>query len=74
MATIFVPNFNFYASATFCPLDENGKKNQKLKNFEKRVKPHPIAIPIIQVHTEDISLAPGKIISVPGQVILRMIG
>ena len=26
VATIFVPNFNFYAAATFCPLDGNGKK------------------------------------------------
>ena len=28
MATIFVANFNFYAAATFCPLDGNGKKEQ----------------------------------------------
>ena len=27
MATIFVPNFNLYAAATFCPLDGNGKKD-----------------------------------------------
>ena len=26
VATIFATNFNFYAAATFCPLDENGKK------------------------------------------------
>ena len=28
MATIFVPNFNFYAAATFCPLDGNGKRRK----------------------------------------------
>ena len=38
MATIFVPNFKFYAAATFCPLDGNDKRSKKLKNFEKRVK------------------------------------
>ena len=39
MATIFVPNFNFYAAATFCPLDGTGKKEQKtVKNIEKRIK------------------------------------
>ena len=35
MATIFVPNFDFYAAATFCPLDENGKKEQKTKKLRK---------------------------------------
>ena len=35
MATIFVPNFNFYAAATFCPLDGNGKKEQKTKKLRK---------------------------------------
>ena len=31
MATIFVLNFNFYAAATFYPLDGNGKKKNKKK-------------------------------------------
>ena len=35
MATIFVPNFNFYAPATFCPLDGNGKKEQKNEKLRK---------------------------------------
>ena len=34
MATIFVPNFKFYAAATFCPLDRNEKKEQK--NYKKK--------------------------------------
>ena len=35
MAAIFVPNFNFYAAATFCPLDGNGKKEQETKKLRK---------------------------------------
>ena len=35
MATISVQNFNFYATATSCPLDENAKKDQKTKKLRK---------------------------------------
>ena len=36
MATIFVLNFNFYAAATLCPLDGNGKTdNKNIKNLRK---------------------------------------
>ena len=35
MAPIFVQNFNLYAAATFCPLDGNGKKDQKTKKLQK---------------------------------------
>ena len=38
MATIFVPNFNSYAAATFCPLDGNGNKEQKTKKLRKAVQ------------------------------------
>ena len=32
-ATAFVPNFRFYVTATFCPLDENCKNEQKIKKL-----------------------------------------
>ena len=39
-ATSFVPNFSFYVTATFCPLDGNCKSRQKIKikNFDRQVK------------------------------------
>ena len=35
MATIFLPNLDFYAAATFCPLDGNDKKEQKTQKLQK---------------------------------------
>ena len=48
MATIFVPNFNFYAAATFCPLDGSGKKEQKTKKLRKACQDFIWLIPVDQ--------------------------